>query len=124
MSVGSPIRQRPVKRAYRRDSLWSAAMIHRVSGLLLALFLPFHFLVLGLALKGAAELDGFLAWTELPLVKLAEAGLVFLLAVHLLGGIRVLLIENLDWQPGQKTMATVGIAVAVAVAALFLLRIL
>ena len=51
----------------------------------------------------------FLKWTENPLVKAAEAGLVVLLTLHLLGGIRVLLIENLKWQPGQKQMAIAAI---------------
>ena len=45
------------------------------------------------------------SWTANPLVKLAETGLVFLLAVHMLGGIRVLVIENLPWRDGQKQLA-------------------
>lgn len=98
--------------AYRRDWLWIAAMVHRLSGIGLAVFLPLHFLALGLAIEGEAALDGFLKWTENPLVKLAEAGLVLLLTLHLLGGIRVLLIENMKWQPGQKPMAIAAIAVS------------
>jgi fumarate reductase subunit D len=105
--------------AYRRDSLWIAAFIHRLSGIGLAIFLPMHFLALGLAIEGAANLDGFLKWTENPFVKAAEAGLVVLLTLHLLGGIRVLLIENLSWQPGQKTMATAAIVVAGLVGIVF-----
>jgi fumarate reductase subunit D len=109
---------------YRRDTLWRAAMIHRVSGIGLALFLPLHFLALGLAIEGEARLDGFLKWTDEPIFKFAETGLVFLLAVHLLGGLRLLAIENLPWRPGQKTMATWVAGLALAVAALFLLRLL
>ena len=75
---------------HRRNALWIAAMVHRLSGLALACFLPLHFLALGLAIDGEARLDGFLKWTANPLVKLAETVLVFLLAVHMLGGIRVL----------------------------------
>ena len=81
----------PMRNAgHRRDALWIAAMVHRLSGLALACFLPLHFLALGLAIDGEARLDGFLRWTANPLVKATEAGLVFLLAVHMLGGIRVL----------------------------------
>lgn len=112
----------PRTTAYRRNNLWLAAMVHRVSGVLLACFLPFHFLALGLALNGAAALDGFLAWTRSPLVKLAETGLVVLLAVHLLGGVRVLVIENLPWRDGQKRMATAVLAAAAAIGVLFLIR--
>ncbi len=109
--------------SYRHNTLWLAAMVHRVSGLLLACFLPLHFWVLGLAIEDEARLDGFLKWTQSPLVKLAEAGLVGLLAVHLLGGLRVLMIENMPWRDGQKRMATWAVGVAAAVAAVFLLQL-
>jgi succinate dehydrogenase subunit D len=106
--------------AYRRDGLWITALIHRVSGVLLACFLPLHFLALGLAIDGEARLDSFLHWTQTPLVKLAEAVLVFLLTIHLLGGLRVLVIETLGWQPWQKQIAT-GAAVIATMAAVLLL---
>jgi fumarate reductase subunit D len=112
----------PRTTGYRRDVLWSMAFIHRISGVLLACFLPLHFLLLGAALDGAAKLDSALAWTALPLVKAAEAGLVFLLAVHLLGGLRVLMIENLPWRDGHKHMVTAAIAFALALACIFFLR--
>jgi fumarate reductase subunit D len=107
--------------AYRSNPLWIAAQVHRVSGLLLALFLPVHFLVLGTAIRGEAALDGALAWTQSPVVKAAEGVLIFLLAVHLLGGVRVLLIENLPWRPQQKQMAFGALAIAATVALAFLL---
>ena len=106
--------------AYRRDALWLAAMVHRLSGLALACFLPLHFLALGLALNGEARLDGFLKWTDNPLFKVAEAGFVFLLAVHMLGGIRVLLIENMPWREGQKQLAFGALAVAALAGLAFL----
>lgn len=96
-------------------------MVHRISGLALACFLPLHFLALGLALDGEVRLDGFLKWTENPLVKLAEAGLMFLLVAHMLGGTRVLIIENMPWRNGQKQLALAAAAVACAAAAAFLL---
>jgi fumarate reductase subunit D len=77
----------------RAHASWWAFWLHRVSGLLLALFLPLHFTVLGQTLQGAAALDGFLRLTDTPLVKVAEWGLVTLLALHLTGGVRLLLIE-------------------------------
>ena len=83
-------RRHPHTTGTRRNALWIAAMVHRISGLALACFLPLHFLALGLAIDGEARLDGFLRWTAKPLVKLGETVLVFLLAVHMLGGIRVL----------------------------------
>ena len=108
---------------HRTGALWLAAMIHRLSGIGLAIFLPFHFLALGLAIRGDASLDGFLRWTDQPLVKLAEGGLVFLLTVHLLGGLRVLVIENFSWSDGQKQLATLAAALSAVVAFIFLARV-
>lgn len=108
---------------HRGSALWLAAMVHRISGLALAIFLPVHFFVLSLAFHGGARLDAFLRWTDQPLVQFAEGGLVFLLAVHLLGGLRVLLIENFAWRDGQKQIATLAAAVSILVAAGFLAQV-
>ena len=88
-------------------SKW-VALVHRVSGIALALFLPAHFWVLGQGL----EMDGFLRWTEQPLVKAAEWGLVVLLAAHLGGGLRVLALEFLPWRDWQKSLAAAAAALA------------
>ena len=109
--------------AHRGSVLWIAAMIHRLSGLGLAIFLPFHFLALGLTIDSDAKLESFLRWTDQPWVKLSESGLVFLLVVHLLGGLRVLVIENMDWRDGQKQLATLAAAAAAVVAFIFLVRV-
>lgn len=111
----------PRNAAYRRDALWIFALVHRISGVLLAIFLPLHFLALGLAIDGEARFEGFIAWTQNPIVKLAEALVLFTLAVHLLGGLRVLVIENLPWHPQQKQMALGAAAVAAVVAIVFLI---
>jgi fumarate reductase subunit D len=79
-------------RARAHAAYW-AFLLHRLSGLALAAFLPLHFWALGQALRGAAALDGFLHLTDQALFKLAEWGLVVLLALHLVGGLRLLLIE-------------------------------
>ena len=88
----------------------AVALIHRLSGVALALFLPLHFWALG---KGL-ELDGFLRWTEQPLVKISEWGIVVLLAAHLGGGLRVLAIEFLDWHEWQKSLAAIAAAIVFA----------
>lgn len=66
---------------------------HRLSGLALAAFLPLHFLLLAGALEDAEGLDRLLVYTELAPVRIAEWGLVVLLALHLLFGLRLLLLE-------------------------------
>ena len=77
----------------------------------------------GLPSTASARLDGFLRWSDQPLVKFAEGGLVFLLTVHLLGGLRVLVIENFAWRDGQKQLATIAAAVSALVAFIFLVRV-
>ena len=109
-------------RPHRNHPLWFAFLLHRISGIGLALFLPAHFYVLGLALKRDAALDGFLKWSEMPIVKAAEMGLVFLLAVHMFGGLRLLALELLPWSPHQKTFAAAAAAGAVFVAGGFLMN--
>ena len=109
--------------AHNHPSYW-AFVVHRVSGLALALFLPFHFWALGTAIEGAGRLDAFLRWTDQPVVKLAETGLVVLLAAHLAGGLRLLAIEFLAWRRWQKTALSVSAGVSLAVGLLFLLNVL
>ena len=86
------MKRRSDQRARSHPAYW-AFLMHRLSGLGLALFLPLHFWALGQALHGAAALDGFLKFADQPLVKVAEWGLVVLLALHMMGGVRLLLIE-------------------------------
>jgi fumarate reductase subunit D len=106
--------------ARRGSALWLAAMVHRLSGIALAGFLPLHFLALGLALEGEARLESFLRWSDRPFVKASETLLVFLLAIHMLGGLRLLLIENYSWRDGQKQLALLALAGAAVVAFGFL----
>ena len=109
------------RHAHRTHGLWLAFILHRISGVALALFLPVHFYVLSLALTDTARLDGFLKWTDAPLVKAAEFGLVFLLAVHIFGGLRLMALEFLPWSPRQKTLAASAVAVALCLSGGFLL---
>ena len=103
---------------------WWAFALHRVSGIALTVFLPLHFIALGQALTGEAALQGFLAWTDRPLVRASEIALVFLLAVHLAGGMRLLLVEwrgwRASWQPG---LIAATIAFALIAALLFALNL-
>jgi fumarate reductase subunit D len=107
--------------AYRNHPAWWAFLVHRISGIALALFLPAHFAALGTALEGSARLDRFLAWTEQPMVIAAEWGLVVLLAAHLTGGLRLLALELLPWREWQKTLAAIAAGVALVAGLAFAL---
>jgi succinate dehydrogenase subunit D len=107
---------------HRRNALWLAFMVHRLSGLALACFLPLHFLTLGLAISGEARLEGALRWMDNPMFKVGETALVILLAVHMLGGMRLLLIENMPWREGQKNLAAGALILAAIAGLAFLVR--
>ena len=90
-------------KSHRGHALWFAFFLHRLSGIILALFLPVHFYMLALALTDPSQLDSLLAFTDLLLVKLADSA-VFLLAVHMFGGMRLMALEFLPWSPRRKPM--------------------
>ncbi|MCW5590559.1 MAG: succinate dehydrogenase, cytochrome b556 subunit [Burkholderiales bacterium] len=102
----------------RAHPAWWAFLVHRLSGLALAAFLPLHFWALGRALEGEAALDAFLRFADQPLVKAAEWGLVVLLALHAAGGVRLLVIEFGAWSGLRKDLvaATAGFGVLAGLA--------
>ena len=110
-------------RARMHPGYW-AFVVHRVSGLALAVFLPVHFWALGLALDGEASLDRFLRLSDNATFKLGEWGLVMLLAVHLMGGVRLLLIEFSPWSGPRKNLIAVAMGCAVAAGLAFALALI
>ena len=107
----------------RSHPAWWALLVHRISGLVLALFLPVHFLTLATALQGEHALQGALAWTEQPLIKAGEVLLVVLLAAHLAGGVRLLMLEFLPWRDWQKSLLAVAAGLTLVAGGAFLLNL-
>ena len=107
----------------RSHPAWWAFLLHRLSGLALSVFLPFHFWALGNALQGEAKLDSLLRWTEYPLMKFGEIILVLLLAAHLTGGLRLLALEFLPWRDWQKSLLAWAAGAALAVGLAFALAL-
>ncbi|MBX2823731.1 MAG: succinate dehydrogenase [Gammaproteobacteria bacterium] len=106
-----------MKQPLRSHRGYLAFLGHRLSGLALALFLPLHFLLLGTALNDAASLDNALALTHHPLFRIAEWGLVVLLVLHLLFGLRVLALEMTQW-PSERKLRLHWIVPALVIALL------
>lgn len=109
-------------RARNHPAYW-AFIVHRAAGVLLALFLPLHFWALGQALRGEEKLESFLRWSDQPLVKLAEATLVLLLAAHLAGGLRLLALEFLAWRDWQLGLLAAAAGITLAAGLAFLLNL-
>ena len=110
-------------RARNHPAYW-AFLVHRISGVVLTLFLPLHFWALAQALQGEAHLDTFLRWTDQPLVKFAEVGLVLLLSAHMAGGMRLLMLEFLPWRDWHKSLLAIGAAFSIALGLAFVLNLL
>lgn len=109
-------------RASHKQPGFGAALLHRLSGIALAIFLPLHFLALATALNGADALDSFLALTRSPLMRLSEGALVAALTMHMILGLRVLAIELLDLRERTVVVLSGCAAVVVAVGVAFLLE--
>ena len=105
----------------RSHLAWWAFVVHRVSGISLAAFLPMHFYALGTALRGEEAFGEFLRWSEQPLVVAAEWVLIVLLAAHLGGGLRILALEFLPWRNWQKTLAAGALSFAFVAGLVFAL---
>ena len=110
-------------RARNHPAYW-AFVVHRASGVLLALFLPLHFWALGQALHGEARLESFLRWSDQPLVKFAETALVLLLAAHLTGGLRLLALEFLAWRDWHRGLLALAAGIALGTGLAFLLNLI
>ena len=110
-----------ITRASRAHAGFAAALIHRLSGLALAIFLPMHFLFLGLALENES-FTGLIAWTNQPLVKMSEALMVSALAVHFAGGLRVLAVEFFGLTRAQGLWISLAFAVGAGFGILFLMK--
>ena len=93
---------------------------HRFSGLLLACFLPLHFLMLSQSLRGAQDFQKSLVLTDIWVFKFGEWALVILLAVHLAGGLRLLIIEFGPWNGLRKGWIQLSTLFGIACGLLFL----
>ncbi len=111
-----------MRASHQQPGFW-AALLHRLSGIALAVFLPLHFLALATALDGAAALDSFLAITRAPLVKATECALVVALATHMALGLRILTIELFDIRERTAAALTGCAAAAFVVGLAFLLNV-
>ncbi len=111
------------RRNCRNHSNYWAFAVHRISGVLLVLYLPVHFYVMGLAIKSEAALQSFFSLAENPLVRLAETILIITFVIHVTGGLRLLPIEFLAWRDWQKTVIAVSGGISLAVGLVFLFNV-
>lgn len=100
------------------------SFMHRVSGVLLVLFIPVSIFVLERSLAGATGFAQVQSWFAHPIGILAALAFFWALMHHLLAGLRFLLLDlDIGMEPGPaRTTAWAVIVSAVIVAALLALR--
>ena len=113
----------PVIRASHSQPGFLAALVHRLAGLVLAIFLPVHFIALATALNGADAFESFFQATHTPLVKAAEGAIVVALALHMTLGLRVLAIEFVPRRGRTRVAVSICLAAALGVGLMFLLNV-
>jgi fumarate reductase subunit D len=106
-----------------RQPGYLAALLHRLAGIALAVFLPIHFMALASALNGADALDAFINVTQAPVLKIAEGVIVVALALHMALGLRVLTIEFLPMRERTGITVSLCLAAAFAVGLMFVLNV-
>lgn len=102
--------------ARTHPSQW-AFRVHRFSGLALVLYLPVHFWTL------AEQIDTTEPLSDTPGVSAGLALIAGLLAVHFVGGLRVLSIRILGIRRGQLAWLMVALGAGMVVALGFLLAL-
>ena len=78
-------------RASHRQPGFLAALVHRLAGIALAIFLPLHFWALSGALNGADFLDRFLKIADTPLRERTRVAVSLCLAAAFAAGLAFLL---------------------------------
>ena len=107
---------------HRNHPTYWAFLAHRLSGLALAAFVPVHLYVLGLALAESSAFADFISWSNTPVLKAIETGLVVFLAAHLTGGLRLLALEFLAWRDWQKTLVALSCGLSLCIGLVFFLN--
>jgi len=105
-----------------------AWLMHRLTGVALAVYLLPHFLSIGSARGGPAAFDSELAVYTAPVFKVAEFLLIGVVAFHAFNGLRVIAVDFFALSHRQKLLFWLVMAACVAVMAaaslLFVPRIL
>ena len=101
------------------------SILHRISGVVLFLFLPVFIYLLSGSLSSAADFETYQAVVGHPLVKLVLIGLLWAFLHHLLAGIRYLMLDlNLGWDlPAARRSAGIVLFASLALTALVALKI-
>ncbi len=95
--------------------LW-AWVLHRVTGLLLGLYLVLHLWTLGFVLAGSEALNGILAYLNRPIFHLFDLTLFAGFLYHGLNGLRITLVDLMDVDHRRLFWIVIFLTVTITVA--------
>jgi succinate dehydrogenase / fumarate reductase cytochrome b subunit len=93
-----------------------AWFLHRITGLLLVMYLFTHLWVLGSASAGGSAFDQRLRMVQTPLFHFLEIGLILVVFYHMCNGLAITIMDFFDLSRKHKTLVTVSVAVFAIVA--------
>ncbi len=93
-----------------------AWFLHRITGILLLIYLFMHLWVLSSAQSGPGAFDTRLRMVQSPIFHFLEIGLVFVIFYHMINGLSITVMDFFNLSRRHKTLVTVSIAIFAVVA--------
>jgi succinate dehydrogenase / fumarate reductase cytochrome b subunit len=93
-----------------------AWFLHRITGVLLLVYLFMHLWVLSSAQSGPAAFDSRLRMVQSPLFHFLEIGLIFVIFYHMINGLSITIMDFFNLSHRHKTLVAISVAVFAVVA--------
>ena len=106
----------------REPGSW-AFILNRITGLALTFYLVLHLIVLNKLTQGPQSYDDFVAFAQLPIIKLGEILLIAAVVLHGLNGLRLTLLAFGIGLRHQKTIFALTFLVTLLVSGVFAMRL-
>jgi succinate dehydrogenase / fumarate reductase, cytochrome b subunit len=93
-----------------------AWVLHRITGLLLLVYLFMHLWVLGSANSGPQEFDQRLKLVQSPIFHFLEISLVLTIFYHMINGLSITIMDFFNLSTKHKTLVTISVVIFAIVA--------
>jgi succinate dehydrogenase / fumarate reductase cytochrome b subunit len=88
-----------------------AWVLHRITGLLLLVYLFMHLYVLGSANSGSESFNGRLAVVQSPIFHFLEIGLIITIFYHMINGLSITIMDFFNLSRQHKTLVAISVTV-------------
>ncbi|HBC47409.1 MAG TPA: succinate dehydrogenase, cytochrome b556 subunit [candidate division Zixibacteria bacterium] len=93
-----------------------AWVLHRITGLLLLVYLFMHLWVLGSANSGPGAFDQRLRMVQSPIFHFLEIGLILTVFYHMINGLSITIMDFFNLSSKHKTLVTISVVIFAVVA--------